>query len=63
MSARWYDPSTGLWTQPDTLVPNPLDPLTFAAVAAVLGLAGLAASYFPARRAAAVDPIRSLRAD
>ena len=27
MGARWYDPTIGLWTQPDTLVPNPLDPL------------------------------------
>ena len=27
MGARWYDPTIGLWTQPDTLVPSPLDPL------------------------------------
>jgi predicted permease len=39
------------------------DPLTFAAVAAVLALVGLAACYTPARRAAAIDPVNSLRAD
>src|SRR5205085_9660262 len=27
MGTRWYDPAIGLWTQPDTLVPNPADPL------------------------------------
>jgi putative ABC transport system permease protein len=39
------------------------DPLTFAAVAAVLAGVGLAACYIPARRAAAIDPVDSLRAD
>jgi putative ABC transport system permease protein len=39
------------------------DPVTFAAVAAVLVLVGLAACYLPARRAAAIDPVGSLRAD
>jgi RHS repeat-associated protein len=28
MGARWYDPYTGLWTQPDTVVPDPTDPLS-----------------------------------
>jgi RHS repeat-associated protein len=28
MGARWYDPTIGLWTQPDTVVPNPMDPLS-----------------------------------
>src|SRR5712692_10842339 len=27
MGARWYDPSIGVWTQPDSIVPNPIDPL------------------------------------
>jgi predicted permease len=40
---------------------SPTDPLTFATVAALLLLVGLAASYLPARRAAAVDPARVLR--
>jgi ABC-type antimicrobial peptide transport system permease subunit len=39
------------------------DPATFAAVAALLVLTGLAAGYVPGRRAAATDPVRALRAD
>jgi putative ABC transport system permease protein len=37
------------------------DPFTFAAVAALLGLIALIASYAPARRASRVDPIVVLR--
>jgi putative ABC transport system permease protein len=39
------------------------DPATYAAVALVLGAVALAASYLPARRAARVDPVRTLRAE
>jgi len=39
------------------------DPLTFAAVAAVLLLVAAAASYVPARRASRMDPIRALRVE
>ena len=41
----------------------PWDATTLAAVAAVLGLAALAASYLPARRAASVNPVEALRAE
>jgi len=39
------------------------DPWTYAAVAAVLAVVSLAASYIPARRAARVDPLIALRSD
>jgi predicted permease len=41
----------------------PLDLATFVGMAVSMLLAGLVASYVPARRASNVDPIRSLRAD
>jgi macrolide transport system ATP-binding/permease protein len=41
----------------------PWDVPTLAAVAAVLGISALLASYIPARRAAAVDPVDALRAE
>ncbi|HLU38256.1 MAG TPA: ABC transporter permease [Planctomycetota bacterium] len=42
---------------------RPLDPVTFAAVALVLGGTVLAASWLPARRAARVDPMAALRGE
>ena len=38
------------------------DPVTFAAVVAVLGAVAIAASYFPARRASRIPPVEALRA-
>jgi predicted permease len=42
---------------------SPLDPVTFIAMPAVLAAAAVLASYVPARRAAAVDPVETLRAE
>jgi ABC-type antimicrobial peptide transport system permease subunit len=42
---------------------TPLDPVTYAAVAVVLALAVVTASYLPARRAAAVDPVEVLKVE
>jgi predicted permease len=39
------------------------DPLTFAAIALLLALVALFASYIPARRAARIDPLISLRSE
>jgi putative ABC transport system permease protein len=40
---------------------RPADPLTFVVAASVLGVVALFAAWLPARRAAAVDPVRALR--
>ena len=42
---------------------RPHDPWTMAAVTLILLVAGLAAAYIPARRAAAVDPMVALRSE
>ena len=42
---------------------NPVDPVTFALVALGLVFAAAAASYLPALRASAVDPMEALRAE
>jgi predicted permease len=42
---------------------SPLDPLTFTAMPVALAAAAMLASYLPARRAAAVDPMETLKAE
>ncbi len=42
---------------------SPLDPLTFVTVPIILATAAVLASYLPARRAAGVDPVETLRAE
>ncbi len=41
----------------------PIDPVTFAAVPVTLLAAALAASYLPARRVLAVDPVKCIKAE
>ncbi|MCC7132205.1 MAG: FtsX-like permease family protein [Gemmatimonadales bacterium] len=42
---------------------QPADPLTFAAVVGLLGAVGLLAAALPARRAARVDPVVTLKSE
>jgi predicted permease len=42
---------------------SPMDPIAYGAVALVIAIAALAASYVPVRRAVRVDPARALRYD
>jgi ABC-type antimicrobial peptide transport system permease subunit len=42
---------------------DPLDSITFAATPVVLAGAAVLASYLPARRAVAMDPVETLRAE
>ena len=47
----------------EAAVPASADPLTYAAVATLLGAVAFAATWLPARRATRVDPMISLRSE
>ena len=51
------------WTSSLLFGITPLDPLTYAASAAIIATAAIAASYIPARQAASADPMDTLRSD
>lgn len=63
--------STAVYSVVDAVLLRPLpyapsdraDASSFASAALLLGLAALAASYLPARRAARLDPVDAMRAD
>jgi ABC-type antimicrobial peptide transport system permease subunit len=40
---------------------SPTDPVTFGAIVAILVATGVFACWLPARRAAALDPVRAIR--
>jgi putative ABC transport system permease protein len=42
---------------------TPLDPLTYVAAGALIATAAIVASYVPARQAASVDPMETLRSE
>jgi putative ABC transport system permease protein len=42
---------------------SPLDPITYCAVSVVLAAAAVLASYLPARRATAIEPVEALRVE
>jgi ABC-type antimicrobial peptide transport system permease subunit len=42
---------------------SPIDPFTYLAIPVVLTGCAVLASYLPARRAAAINPVEALRAD
>lgn len=42
---------------------SPFDPVAYLAVALVLSVAGMVATYLPARRATKIDPMTALRGD
>jgi putative ABC transport system permease protein len=42
---------------------SPADPITLLGVAGLLGASGLLASWLPARRASAIDPVTAIRTD
>jgi putative ABC transport system permease protein len=55
--------AAGRWIAALLFGVTPADPLTFAAAVFTLGVTAAAATYFPARRAANVDPVAALRSD
>jgi ABC-type antimicrobial peptide transport system permease subunit len=56
-------PVAGKWIAPLLFQVSPTDPVIISGVVATLIAVAIAASWFPARRAAGVDPNEALRAD
>jgi ABC-type antimicrobial peptide transport system permease subunit len=55
--------ATTRWLRSELYDTSAVDPLTFGLAAVVLTAVGLAAMLLPARRAAAIDPARTLQAE
>jgi ABC-type antimicrobial peptide transport system permease subunit len=53
----------GRWMSSVLFGVEPMDPVSYGAAVAVIVAAAALASYVPARRAAAIDPIETLRAE
>jgi ABC-type antimicrobial peptide transport system permease subunit len=53
----------GRWMSALLFGVGPLDPVTYVAAVGIILLAAALASYVPARRAAAIDPIETLKAE
>jgi ABC-type lipoprotein release transport system permease subunit len=52
-----------LTVEPASTLTGPADPLSFSVIWVVLLAVAFAASYVPARRAAAIDPMMAMRSD
>jgi ABC-type antimicrobial peptide transport system permease subunit len=54
---------TAHWIKSFLYQVQPLDPLTYVAVAVALSAIGLIAALLPARKAASIEPMEALRED
>ena len=61
--SRWIFERNGNAVASLLFAVSPVDPLTYSMVSLMLVAATVLASYVPARRATAVDPINALRSE